>query len=173
MKRRWRLWLILALLLLGGSLLHPAVHWRLIGWAKGEVFYQGRPTSYWLCECEQWEGGITWHWNITLGYWHRVPSRWETFLERVSGSPSAASTKMPLVQGDPESVPVLMELLASSEEKARLIALEGLGLVHPPARDALPELRRMHRESDFAGFAWDVMVRIDPEAALQFLGNQP
>ncbi len=172
MKRRKPLWHILPLLLLGGCLLHPAIHWRLIGWAKGEAFYQGRPTSYWRAECERWGGGITWHWNITLGYWHRVPSEWEKLLEGVSGSPSATTTKMPLVQGDPESVPVLMELLASSA-KARLIAMEGLGLVGPLARDALPELRRIHGESEFAGFAWDVLVRIDPEAALEFLAEHP
>ncbi|OAI48350.1 hypothetical protein AYO44_07185 [Planctomycetaceae bacterium SCGC AG-212-F19] len=51
MKRRWRLLTGLALVLfVGASVLHPAVHWRIIGWAKGEAFYQGRPSSYWRNE---------------------------------------------------------------------------------------------------------------------------
>jgi hypothetical protein len=50
MKRHLRLWLGIGLVVVGGSVLSPAVHWRLLGWAKGEAFYQGRPTSYWLGE---------------------------------------------------------------------------------------------------------------------------
>src|ERR1043166_149159 len=56
MKRRWKLWL--SLLILAGSLFAlPAVHWRVIGWVRGEAFYQGRPTSYWSMECSQWKHG--------------------------------------------------------------------------------------------------------------------
>src|SRR5262245_17377798 len=57
MKRRWRLLVYLALLLVAVmSLLHPAVHWRLIGWARGESFCLGRPSSYWLRELrKEWQ----------------------------------------------------------------------------------------------------------------------
>jgi hypothetical protein len=48
MKRRWRIWLLLVLLLfVAASILVPPVRWRLLGWSKGEAFYQGRPTTYW------------------------------------------------------------------------------------------------------------------------------
>lgn len=47
MKRRWLLLTCtLLVLLLAGSVLHPAVHWRLVGWYRGEAFYRGRPTSW-------------------------------------------------------------------------------------------------------------------------------
>src|SRR2546425_683178 len=53
MKRRWAISLgILLILSLGASSFHPAVHWRLIGFVKGEAFFQGRPTSYWRCELQ-------------------------------------------------------------------------------------------------------------------------
>jgi len=59
MKRRWRLLIGLALLLLvGGALLHPDVHWWLLGWYRGEAFYQGRPSSYWL---QQLRATAKWH----------------------------------------------------------------------------------------------------------------
>src|SRR4051812_49922600 len=51
-KRERRIWLGLALLLIIAALL-PAVHWRVIGWARGEAFYQGRPTGYWKREVRQ------------------------------------------------------------------------------------------------------------------------
>src|SRR5437667_138733 len=49
-KRRRRLLAALAVLALLGVLALPAVHWRLIGWWRGEPFYQGRPASYWAAE---------------------------------------------------------------------------------------------------------------------------
>lgn len=47
MTRRRLLLAFVLLLLAGGTLSLPAVHWRLIGWWRGEAFYQGRPTSWW------------------------------------------------------------------------------------------------------------------------------
>jgi hypothetical protein len=175
MKRRWRLWLIPALLLIvGGSLVHPAVHWRLIGWAKGEAFYQGRPTSYWRWECEQWEAGeLVYGWDYTSFSWHRIPSRWDKLVQGVVGKPSSAG-RIPLQWGEAESVPVLIELVESSGGQSRLIAIEGLGYVGPPAMDAVPVLRRVMWESDFADFcAWYALRKIDPEAAAQALSNRP
>src|SRR5580704_14445099 len=45
-KRRRRLLAALALLTLISVLALPAVHWRLVGWARGEPFWKGRPASY-------------------------------------------------------------------------------------------------------------------------------
>ena len=34
----------------------PPVYWRVVGWVKGEAFYQGRPTSYWAGRIqESWD----------------------------------------------------------------------------------------------------------------------
>jgi len=55
MKRRWRLLATLGLLVLVGAVLvHPAVYWPLVGWARGEAFYRGRPSSYWSQEMRHW-----------------------------------------------------------------------------------------------------------------------
>jgi len=55
MKRRWRLLATLGLLVLVGTVLaHPAVYWPLVGWARGEAFYRGRPSSYWSQEMRHW-----------------------------------------------------------------------------------------------------------------------
>jgi hypothetical protein len=41
MRKRWRLFLALGLLLLvGGLLLVPQVRWPVFGWLKGDAFYQ-------------------------------------------------------------------------------------------------------------------------------------
>jgi hypothetical protein len=59
MTRRWRLWLTLGLLLLLGSLaLVPSVRWRVVGWVRGEAFYQGRPTTYWRRQVERLDQGM-------------------------------------------------------------------------------------------------------------------
>jgi hypothetical protein len=37
---------LLALAAVLGTLAMPGVHWRLIGWVRGEPFWRGRPASY-------------------------------------------------------------------------------------------------------------------------------
>src|SRR5437763_15710605 len=62
-QRRRRLLVALSLLALLGVLALPGVHWRLVGWWRGEPFYDGRPASYWSsaiadCQvCEVWPAG--------------------------------------------------------------------------------------------------------------------
>src|SRR4051812_26669562 len=54
-RRRLLLFLAAAAVLLVLAL--PAVHWRLVGWARGEPFFDGRPASYWrreVARCEPW-----------------------------------------------------------------------------------------------------------------------
>src|SRR5262249_5528758 len=33
---------------------HPAVHWRALGWSRGEASYRGRPTSYWALRIREY-----------------------------------------------------------------------------------------------------------------------
>jgi hypothetical protein len=172
MKRRWRLWLILTLLFVGGSLLHPAVHWRLIGWAKGEAFYQGRPTSYWRWECERWQPGRLW--SYSSWSWHRAPSQWENVLNRLLDTPFSSSEGLPLHQGEPEGVPVLIELVESSRGNTRLIAIQGLAHVGRSANGAVAVLRRILWENEIPDpFAWSALREIDPEAADHALADRP
>jgi len=46
MSKRSAIVLLFGLLIFGAILGVPSVHWRLIGWARGESFHRGRPTSY-------------------------------------------------------------------------------------------------------------------------------
>jgi HEAT repeat protein len=104
-NRRWRPWIPLAVLVIVGLLLIPAVHWRLIGWAKGEAFYQGRPTSW----------------------WERAVVRWQKNVRR-EAVPSI------LQDTDPETIPVHIELSQSSNYNVRSQATVSLRGAFEPRR---------------------------------------
>src|SRR5262245_53360191 len=126
MKRRWRLWLALAsLLLIGVAVVQPAVHWRLIGWARGEAFYQGRPTRHWTLECQQRECRFVLQPCARVGHteWLRHPTRWEKQFSWLVGTKPAAT--MPLLSGDPTAALVLVELLRDEAPETRRIAITG------------------------------------------------
>ncbi len=55
-RRRWY-WLA-ALVVLGGFGLWLEPTRVPYGWLRGETFYQGRPTSYWRGEMQQWRYGM-------------------------------------------------------------------------------------------------------------------
>jgi HEAT repeat protein len=133
MTRRRCLWLCLVMLLVA-LLLLPAVHWRLIGWVKGEAFYQGRPTSYWRIELEQWDPYA--HGSSYEPSWleKNLPKPISSFL----GKPV-----WPLQNVDPEATGVLIELMADEDQKIRGSAFYGLRRIGPRAQAATPALARM------------------------------
>lgn len=119
MIRRWRLLITLALLLLlVASLLHPGVHWRVIGWWRGEAFYEGRPTSYWREQVRR----------IPISYAEIVelqessPSWPELLLERLSGNPPDRFPTQRL--RDPTAIPILEELIRDPDPRIRESARE-------------------------------------------------
>ncbi len=76
------------------------------GWLRGEAFYDGRPTSFWAAEVQQWEvtggGGNATCWDE---YYSRRP-RWPRWTEQFF-----AKAEWPkLFNGDPDGLPVLREL---------------------------------------------------------------
>jgi hypothetical protein len=147
MKRRWRLLLMLVLLLLvAGSFLLPAVHWRVIGWVKGEAFYEGRPTSYWSGEAKRWEWKRAWGTGTLQPAegWDRRSSPSEEFLEAVTGNRSwFVSAKLVLVEPEPAALSVLIELLHDPSPQVRLIAVRGLGYLSQEAKPAIPALQAL------------------------------
>jgi hypothetical protein len=144
MTRHRKRWLVAALLLLAGALLLPPVHWRLIGWARGEAFYQGRPTSYWEREIRQYVM-IDSFVSGDLYFDYPEPTAVEEWLEkhlgvrpRVQGNPTLGFSK-----NGSAAAPVLMELLACKRLKVRLFAVQRLGCVGPEAAPACPALREL------------------------------
>ena len=51
-KRRW---LVLGLLALAVAIpvAHPSTRWRMLGWYRGEAFYEGWPSSFWRHELQE------------------------------------------------------------------------------------------------------------------------
>jgi hypothetical protein len=158
-KRRRRLLALLALAALAGAVAVPAVHWRLIGWAKWEPFYRSRPASYWRAEiaaCDvtslvgpRWENlpspvpppplpGLLERVMIRVRLWLAVQLNWPLRL------PLPFAT--PLSDADPSAVPVLMTLLPDPEPKVRYYAVKTLGSLGATARPALPALRGMVKD---------------------------
>jgi hypothetical protein len=98
--------------------------------------------------------------------WVRKHSEWEEEQKRITGIPLASTPdKFPLVNGDPDSIPVLIELVKQVEDNhARLVALCGLEMIGPPAREAIPVLVPLLLDKDdFQWEAWQALVSIDPE----------
>jgi len=153
------------LLLLVALLLLPAVHWRLIGWVKGEAFYQGRPTSYWKWDCQQWE-----HVPAILGpaYWRKTRSaRWDNSVREwlgISTQPTPESP--PLFSADPDALPVLLELLDLDDEPSQRIAIVGIRIIGPAGKAASPRLLQLIRgRSRLDMHAWEALQVVDPETA--------
>ena len=152
MWKRRRVWLGLgaSLALTAVTFFVPAVHWRLIGWYKGEALYRDRPTGYW---------------GKTLG-WLALPDGTTVDYFNEFGAAVDAQREM---EGDPEAVPVLTELLRSTNPRMREVAVTLLRSIGPPAKSAVPELLRAMEECE-PGFRYiftQALLAIDPEAARQ------
>src|SRR5262249_53218012 len=75
--------------------------------------------------------------------------------------------KLPLLEGDAEAVPVLIELLRSRDRQVRLIAAEGLERVGAKADAAIPALTNAlsDADADVRAQAGQALYRIDRDAA--------
>jgi hypothetical protein len=166
MKRRWRLWLTLTLLLLvGGAFMLPAVHWPVIGWVKGEVFYDGMPTSYWRNEASRCDSFPLAKSN-TYGRNTVNDSSFQIARQRWLGS-NDWHADHPLLRGDPAAVSLLLELLNDDDPQVKMIAAKGLANAGPSGRSASTELRREldHEFGLVRDLAAEALHRIDPEEA--------
>ncbi|OAI51207.1 hypothetical protein AYO44_17190 [Planctomycetaceae bacterium SCGC AG-212-F19] len=168
MKRHWRLWFVLALLLFSGAALFvPAVHWRLIGLAKGEAFYQGRPTSWWVRDIEDYyipvvEGEsrvrgepedkwidpspvpVSWSRQPPPPWWAWRPAWWPS-----SGAVQFLTIEdAPLMRGDPTDLPLFLELVRRPEVKSRQVAVTGLATLASREPAALAALRAAADDGD-------------------------
>ena len=112
----------------------PPVHWRLIGWVKGEAYYQGRPTSYWDGEIQkryvfrqQRCGGLGGECGTVFEYWQRDPSAWEEWAEKTLGVAVPGDSSVTFSIAEEEAVSVLLELFINSANvKVRCFAADKL-----------------------------------------------
>lgn len=96
------------------------------GWLHGEAFFDGRPTSYWGDEIEPWEcwAEVTSFSTLQQFYRRREHSIWPQAVRRCL--PRKEATWPKLLDGDPDGLPVLQELLAHRSETVRDWAQEGI-----------------------------------------------
>jgi hypothetical protein len=175
-EKRRCLWLCLTLLLVA-LLLLPAVHWRVIGWVKGEAFYQGRPTSYWSREAGNLMqiGAMVWgspKASVVIPQWQRQPSWIEQYLPTGIGN---SSTEFALFKKDEEELPVLIELLHDPSAQVRLVAAQSLCHFGPEAEFAAERLLPLcyDQDKDVRRMARMAMRNIDIETALKVDRDEP
>jgi len=144
----------------------------LIGWWRGEAKYKGRYTNSWRAELRSYDNcfRISNEW-----YFFHTTSRGEQWVFKFLPNSSQLNNRFdpPWADGDPEAIPVLVELLKSPERHVRIIAAYGLEIIGPPARDAIPALLAMvlrDDDEDAATEAWWAIESVDPAVAGEHLG---
>lgn len=118
MKRRWLLRLAL-LLLVGTSSLLPPVYWRVIGWTRGEAFYQGRPTSYWRTQIQGNK------WALNEAALHDPKPIWAPEITRFLWVDQVSGLDFITDESD-EAMKVWRELDQDEDEMVRLLAEDRL-----------------------------------------------
>jgi HEAT repeats len=172
-RRRRRLLIGLAVLALGGVLALPGVHWRLVGWAKGEPLYHGRPVSYWRPRVLN--GGMAvmkGRPEVVIFFDRPPPSILDWAGSYLLGRPLYPGRHMPPIPaGDPEAAPLLTTLLADPSPLVRFYAAQSLGELGGAARPAVPALRSLTDDRAAIGTgltvaraATEALRKIDPDA---------
>ena len=104
------LWALALLVLLGGVLLLPGVHWCVVGWWKGEAFYQGRSTSYWSREVHKYHQ-LTFEGRVAIA---NQPPSWLDQLKDRQGVDNPRECDLPAVVAfGPKANPAAMAFCAS------------------------------------------------------------
>jgi hypothetical protein len=124
----------------------PAVLWPLVGWWRGEAFYDRRPRSYWAADIQSlFAFPFTRTDNVPSVLWTRpaslIPEKLQLWLGMTPQyQPVPEANRLP---PDPRAIPVLIELLAYSDNlQTRLYAVQTLGQIGPEARTALSAIRQ-------------------------------
>jgi hypothetical protein len=121
----------------------------LIGWWRGEAKYKGRYTNSWRAELRSYYSFSAS--NLGTAEWSFFPrtSKLEDWFGKVmSGNSLKVHPPAPLQDGDPEAIPVLVELLNAPEPIVRLMAAAGLEQIGSPAGEAIPALSALVDDED-------------------------
>lgn len=159
MNRRRLIYCAALLLLIGGALALPSVHWTLWGIVRGEAFFQGRCASWWAREVQTSfvafngsrktvfaDGG-----HVDVAWWHHeieasVYDRIRSYLSSGDFAPIADIQESPF--GDRDALPVLLELVRHEDAKVRLVVLDGLRSQRPLANEIASAIESLTRDPD-------------------------
>ena len=179
MKYGTRLYLMLLVLLVGGLLLMPSIRWPVYGWLRGELFFQGMPTSYWRCRSREYSMHYYYSGGVPGRDYRRDPSWFEQLLNSCRAAES--STPDLFLDGDPSAVPMLVVLLQTGEPQTQLVAANGLLWVHllggrflpveqvkSALQSAIPALQEAAEaaDKDVRKSGLDTLWSVDPKIAM-------
>jgi hypothetical protein len=152
--RRKRLLLLLTAAALA-ALAVPSVHWRLVGWARGEPLWRGRPRAYWRAQAAastvRWEGRAAPSGGVEYSLVFLAESRgWaregEALARRWLGRTHAPDLGPALPADGPEALPVQLPLLRDADPLVRACAAEALGRLGGAAGGAAPVVQGLLRD---------------------------
>jgi HEAT repeat protein len=148
---------------LGVAVLASDSPYTLWGRLRGEHFYHGRPACSWRAAIQGWFWPSTRNLkSISLSTGSPMPLA--QVWQRLFGSgPEEANERPAVLSGDPEALPVLVDLLRDSDWVVRQEAALGLGNLGPAAAPAVPALAAALKDGD-AG------VRLSAAHALAWIG---
>jgi hypothetical protein len=181
MKRRRRLWLGAAALLLVAALVAVFEPTGMVrGLLRGEDFFRGRPTSYWR-EALRADGQAGTLSHVTV---ESFRGKWSSALPVLLAclKDPDRNVRWPAVNllahcsaPTPEILPPLRQALHDPDPEVRLQALLALGALGANARAAVPELAALYRDPQpqVAHFADRALWQIDVAAALKAGGWRP
>jgi hypothetical protein len=174
MTRRRLSWLAVLLVIeVLALLLTPAARMRLVAALRGEAFYCGTPSSQWSKVIR--EGPIPYSPPGTLvrtDFNAREPATSMDRVKKFLGLPHIdAAQRFPLRIDDPNTIPVLIDLLEDEHSSVRMYAAETLGAFGSRAKRALPALRKRVNDKEYGGFAISVGERAT-EAIAQIESNE-
>lgn len=167
MTKRWRVPAILLMLLfLSYVFVNSTSRLVVLGWLRGEAFYQGRPTGWWIRELRDWDMPFQeyayfkalylarnkdgYHVGLNHGvmrraYWLRELSPVEEFLVKHGNVQSSSQRPTPFADCDPNAIPVLAQLLQTEETRVQFAAVEALAKLGPAGRQAFPDMLEFFR----------------------------
>jgi hypothetical protein len=144
-KRRRRLLAGLAVLALLGVLALPGVHWRLVGWWRGEPVYRGRPASFYadtIRSCFPYGSLLVARTQTPSEQWVRrfLP---DCAADLVWGGPPPFEEPP-----DASAVPVLLALMADADPAVRYRAVWAVDITVDPPPSVVPALVGMLDDAD-------------------------
>jgi hypothetical protein len=103
------------------------------GWLRGEAFYDGRPTSYWAAEIQRWDTLFEVAGGAPHDQYCKYSRRhgWPRWLEYSLPAPEWPK----LLDGDPDGLPVLLELADHPDWNVQEWVRVGMRRIQHPGKE--------------------------------------